>query len=278
MKKTALRLLLALALVCLFSTAAFAADYPYITLDNSDDFTIVVDVSGGDVTLPAITVVGLDSSYDKHSFDPAEMGDITWSIPGGSSVARLVYGGNEVTTLSGTDSAVIRVKDEGAVTVTVTYDTDTADPVSVPIFVVGEASVTNSVSGIDVEVNGDTAGSFSQNNLTVPRFDLKSVFTGFSNYDVADVLKNSPSALHALLYVLELENGYDGTDDITDPLWDWDWVSNNVEIISQGSYVSGIASDWYGWAYTIEGDDPEHAASAHQLNTDDEVVWTFTSW
>jgi len=278
MKKSILSVLLALALVCLFSTAAYAADYPYITVDNSDDFTIVVDVSGGDVTLPAITVVGLDSNYDKHSFDPAEVGDITWSIPGGSSVARLVYGGSEVTTLNGTDSAVIRVKNEGAVTVTVTYDTDTADPVSVPIFVVGEDSITESVSGIDVDVTGDTAGSVDQDNLTVPRFDLKDVFTGFSNYDVADVLKNSPGALHALLYALELENGDGLTDNINNPLWNWDWVSNNVEIISQGSYVSGIVSDYYGWAYTIDGDDPEHAASAHQLNIGDEVVWTFTSW
>lgn len=272
MKKSILSVLLALALVCLFSTAAFAVDYPYITVDNSDDFTIVVNVAGGDVTLPAITVVGLDSNYDKHAFDPTEVGDITWSIPGGSNVARLVDGGSEVTTLNGTDSAVIRVKNEGAVTVTVTYDTDTADPVSVPIFVVGEDSITNSVSGIDVEVNGDTAGFVDQDNLTVPLFDLKDVFPGFSDDDVADVLKKNPGALHALLYALELENDPD-----TGNPWDWDWVSNNVEIISQGSYVAAIVDDWYGWAYTIDGDDPEHAASAHKLSNNDEVVWTFTS-
>jgi hypothetical protein len=271
MKKRILAVLLAVGLVFLFAPTALAINYEYITLDESEDYTFVLDASGGSVTTSSIHVLGMDSSYNTYEISTADEANLTWTIP---STAAAEFAGTGLKTLTGTDTAAITVTaPDQEFTVTVTYTNDGIPDAVVTIFVAAEGTGSDYVTGIDVDVTGDTAGTVDQDNLTVPLFDLKDVFFTFGDDDVADVLKNSPSALHALLYALELQKDPD-----TGNPWDWDWVSNNVEIISQGSYVSGIASDYYGWTYTVNGDDPEHAASAHALNDNDDVVWIFTSW
>lgn len=271
MKHKVLCLLMTLALMlCLFSGTALASvtNYPYITMDDSDDFTVVKNVSGGTANA-SVKVVGMDSSYVKHDFTGEEDDYLTWSSDN-TSVATVSPG-------SGNATATISVLDEGSATVTITYDTPTADPVTVTCFVVGEDTITNSVAGIDVTVDGsgdsqsNPASNFSLTNLTVYRFELDMFDPAI---DDADVLKRSPSALHALLYALELNNDDDAYF-YTDANWDWDWVPDHVTLDYEGSYVVEINGDEYSWEYTVNSSDPGHAASAHKLSANDEVDWDF---
>ena len=149
-----------------------------------------------------------------------------------------------------------------------------------------KSTATTSVSSISVEVDfSGTANDFTQSGLTVPLFSLDDVFgTGF---DDGDVLKKDPSAMHALLYALELENDRDGTDDITNPDWDWDWVSANVTVTSEGTFVTKITPDTNdattGWQYEVKPSsgsyaDPGYAASIYELNASDSVKWEYKAW
>ena len=199
-------------------------------------------------------------------------------------------------TASGTDSVYIITVGRGDAVITATYDTPTADPVSVTCYVVTEGTTTiNSVSGIDFGYDGEETGDYTAADITVPLFNLEDdVFGG--SFDDADVLQQSPSGLHALLYTLEVENS---TETYSTPIgnFDWDWVTgttniggedyDNVVINSEGSYVSAIVNDeeytdeyynYWGWQYEVNDVDPGHAPSATGLDTNDSVDWFFAAY
>jgi hypothetical protein len=279
MKKTALRLLLALALVCLFSTAAFAADHPNLSLDSSADFTMVLDAN--ETADHATTVVPYDQYWSPESFDPGDLANISW-VSDNDNVA--IFDENDSDSYSGSDSATIKAVSEGSATVTITYDNSVGADAVVTIYVVVEgATTTSSVSGIEVSVDGDQTDDFDYtgvNALTVPLFSLKDVFGG--SFDDGDVLQKTPTAMHALLYALELNHD----PDVGDP-WDWDWVASNVDINvlyqNQGGFVEGIEDDdntWTdGWQYKIDSVDPGHAASVEPLeDNNDPVDWGFWAY
>lgn len=276
MRKALSMLLVTAMMLTILVVPAFADDgcttYPYITMDNSDDFTIVKQ--GTNLT-EYVKVVGLDSSYVKHDFTSTEDDHITWTTSD-SNVVKFVSGFTTVSTKQGVAEATLKTMGTGTATVTITYDTPDDPPVSVTCYVVVEGTTyTGDVTGISVEAKAGTTTYCSQSNLTVEEFSLKDIFG--LNFDDDDVLKNSPSGIHALLYALELENDPDGCTDVDDANWDWDWVSTNVELDSEGSYVNRIGNDYY-WEYKLNNVKEENASSATALEDNDDLKFQKSSW
>lgn len=276
MKKSLSMLLVVVMMVAVLAVPSFADDgcttYPNITLDDGEDFTVVKQ---GTNFTEEVKVVGLDSSYVKHDFTSTEDDYITWTTSD-SSVVKFVSGFTTVSTKTGVATATLKTMGTGSATVTITYDTPDDDPVSVTCYVVVEGTIyTGDVTGVSVEVDGDTVGDFTQSNLTVEEFDLDDVFG--PGFDDADVLQYSPSGIHALLFALELENDADGCTDIDDANWDWDWVSANVELNSQGSYVLKIGSDYY-WEYYLNNQYGTNASSATALSNNDIIKFVKSNW
>ncbi|MCT4564851.1 MAG: hypothetical protein N4A68_11145 [Maledivibacter sp.] len=276
MKKGLSMLLVVFMMVTVLAVPAFADDgcttYPYITLADGDDFTIVKQGIG---ITEYVKAVGLDSSYVKHGFTDIEKEYLTWETSD-DSVVKFKKGRKTVSKLEDTDEVTIKTMGSGNATITITYDTPDDNPVSVTCYVVVEGTTyTGDVTGISVKVDGDTVGDFTKSNLTVEEFDLDDVFG--QGFDDADVLQYSPSGLHALLFALELQNDSDGCTDVDDANWDWDWVSANVKLDSQGSYVLKIGNDYY-WEYYLNTQYGTHTASATELSNNDSIKFVKSSW
>lgn len=277
MKKGLSMLLVVFMMVTVLAVPAFADDgcttYPYITLTDGNDFNIVKQGIG---EIEDVKVVGLDSAYSKHGFTSVEKDYITWTTSDSSVVKFRNEYYQEVNSITGKDIATLKTVGTGTATLTITYDTPDDNPVSVTCYVVVEGTTyTGDVTGVSVEAKAGTTTYCSQTNVTVETFSLKDIFG--QSFDDADVLKNSPSAAHALLFALELENDSDGCTDIDDANWDWDWVSNNVEINSQGSYVLKIGTDYY-WEYNLNNQYAAHAPSATTLSNNDDIDFAKSSW
>lgn len=273
MKKKVLALLLMAALFCFTATAALAApaQLEFIYPEDSAQYTWVFDVTDHSVDTDPIFILGMSTDYQVHELTAEEEGLLLWTIPSGdaaqfSNGQKTYTGNNPVITVTGRDEDI---------TVTCYYDynqngIDDSD-VSVPIFLVGETNVTSIIiNGVTVGIHGQDVGDFTLPNQAIPlydRADLAAWFGGNKN-DYADVLNYNPSALSALLYALETHYGYD-------------WVAGNVKLDSEGAYVSDIdgdgSADGY-WTYTVNGDDPGHAAGAHWLHQYDAVTWTFNTY
>ncbi|MCG8483133.1 MAG: hypothetical protein MJA31_07480, partial [Clostridia bacterium] len=242
MKKTLSFLLITILMMSVFGLTAFADDgcttYPYITLADSADFTIVTQ---GLANYKTVKVQGLNASWTKVDFTATEKDYITWTTSNGSNV-RFLDGFNLKTSLSGTDTATIVVFATATAdaTVTITYDTPDDDPVSVTSYIYAEGtSTTSSVSNIDVVVDASgAANDFTSPGLNVPLFNLldEGIVT-----DDDDVLHQAPSALHALLYALEIYHSTETTSTNINN-FDWNWVKANVVIESEGSFVKKIES------------------------------------
>lgn len=276
MKKGLSMLLVVFMMVTVLAVPAFADDgcttYPYITMENGNDFTIVKQGTGA---TEYIKVVGLDSGYVKHGFTHVEKEYLTWKTSD-QNVVKFKKGRKTVSTLEDTDQVIIKTMGTGSATITITYDTPDDNPVSVTCYVVVEGTTyTGDVTGISVEAKVDNTIYCSQSNLTIEKFDLKAIFG--QNFDDSDVLQNSPSGIHALLYALELQNDPDGCTDVDDANWDWDWVSANVQLDSQGSYVLKIGNDYY-WEYYLNNQYGTHASSATALSYQDEMEFKKSSW
>ncbi|SHJ87477.1 DUF4430 domain-containing protein [Paramaledivibacter caminithermalis] len=280
MKKVLSMLMVTVMILTVLAVPAFADDgcttYPYVTLDDSNDFTIVGDVSN----TQTIKAVGLDSSWSKHDFTAIEKQYLTWTTSD-SEVVKFVSGPTTVTSKTGVDQVTIKTMGQGTATVTVTYDTPDDAPVTVTSYVVVEGStVTNSVSEVNIVVDGVSSDDFTMTFNTVPLFDLSDA--GICTND-NDVLKKTPSAIHALLYALEIYYS-DETTSTAINNFDWNWVKKNVTIESEGSYVSRISNDTNdysnGWQFEVNSSAPNHAASVIPLSDNDGVTWKFKqfSW
>ncbi|MPW27321.1 hypothetical protein GC105_16265 [Alkalibaculum sp. M08DMB] len=262
--------------MAIFAIPAMAAtDYPMITFEDSADFTVIK----GYLQTEVMTVQGLDSSYVKHDLGADEQ-YVTWTSSN-TNVVRFRDGIIPKTSITGKDTVTVQTLIPGTAVVTATYDTPTADPVTVTSYVVVEGTTTtSSVSGIDIDVDGYNTSDFSFAGLTVPLFDLSDA--GITDND-NDVLKKTPTALHAFLYALEIQNS---TETTSTPIgsFDWDWVKDNVVLNSEGSYLQAVGTDdggtdWTrGWQFTVNDDAPEHAASVAPLTTNAEVTWGFLPW
>lgn len=257
-----------------------ATDYPMVTLEDSKDFTIVTGINQSE----PMKVQGLDASYVKQDLG-ADKQYVTWTTSD-PSVAKFVSGFGTANSISGNDAVTVRTMGEGTAIITATYDTPTADPVSVTSYVVVEGStVTSTVSNIEVAVEGVDIVNFTSGKIDVPLFNL--VTAGITDDD-SDVLQNTPTALHAFLYALELKYGNNTTTDVHDTNWNWNWVKDNVEVTSEGSYVSKVGADdsntdWSrGWQFGIGSldpvDRPDYAASVQPLTSGNKVHWGFIPW
>ncbi|SKC45893.1 hypothetical protein [Maledivibacter halophilus] len=276
MKKRLSMLLVAFMLVAVLGVPSFADDgcttYPYITLADSNHFTIVKQGTGATEIVQA---VGLDSSYIKHGFTNEEEAYLKWTTSD-SSVVKFVKGRKTVSLLEGESQVTLKTVGTGSAVITVTYDTPDDNPVSVTSYVVVEGtSYTGDVTNISVKAQANGTTYCDQTGLTVEEFSLETIFG--SSFDDSDVLQNSPSGIHALLFALELEKDPDGCTSISDSNWDWDWVSANVELDSQGSYLLKIGNDYY-WEYYLNNQYGEHASSAVQLDDYDSVRFEKSSW
>jgi len=266
MKKKVLAMLLMAALFCITATAALAAptQLVYIYPEDSGQFTWVFDVTDGPVSTDPIFIIGMDTNYQVHELTEEEEGLLLWTIPSDDAAqfsnGQKTYTGNEpVITVTGRDEDI---------TVTCYYDynqngIDSSD-ISVPIFLVGEHDndASSSVSEITITINGEDVDDFTLTNQTINRFDVSAATGGD---DDTDVLKKNPSVVHALLQAL---NSHYGAG----------WTATNVDLMSEGGYVSDIdgdGSDDGYWLYEVNDADPGHAAGAHQLHPGDVVTWTF---
>ncbi|WP_207706961.1 hypothetical protein [Alkalibaculum sporogenes] len=242
---------------------------------SPDDYTVVTDTGGSNF---AITVQGYQYSlpgYDSLTAD--EKLQMEWSIDEDTDVIDIVSGGTD------SDTATFEVKGEGTATINMTYTQPDTTTTSVTTYVVVEGTtVVSQVEDVNVEIVGDTFSGLND-TYDVPLFDLKDVFDG----TFEDVLKNTPSATHAVLYALEIENS---TETTATPIgsFDWNWVRANVTIDHDGGYISRIEDDeditigwdFYGWQYRVNTLDPGRAASVTPLEDDDSVLWFFDvySW
>lgn len=261
--------------------------FPMVTFADSSDFTIL---DQGLVTFEEdITLMGLDASYQRYSFDADELQYITWT----SDSARVILYNNSNPwdfgySITGTASVGALIIAQGTSYITGTYAPTPEGTQSVSSFVVSEFLTTSSVSDIDVSVTGPTIGNISATDQTIPLFSLKTVFND-SNYDDSQVMQLSPTALHAMLYVVEnhysaLDPAYSNTGYTVDDPEYWDWVRANVGISSAGSYVYKIGADeaagFDGWMFDY-GNPPayvDHAASVTSLSPGNGVVWYYSSW
>lgn len=281
-KKLMAGLFILTMIMAVFAMPAMAAtDYPMITMADSADFTLVK----GYYEEEQMTVQGLDSSYVKHDFG-ADQQYVTWTSSNPWIVAFLDGDRNRNESISGTDTVTAQTMWSGTATITATYAPPNAEPVTVTSYVVVESHiVTPSVSGVNLDVQGDDIGNFTMSGLTVPLFNLQDA--GIADND-NDVLKNTPTALHAFLYALELKFGYDGTDDITHPDWNWNWVADNTNVLlpaeNEGAYLVKVGgddsgADWArGWQFKVNSADPGHAASVTPLSSGNNVLWEFKTW
>ncbi|WP_053955273.1 DUF4430 domain-containing protein [Inediibacterium massiliense] len=262
MKKTLSFMLVLTLILSLAGIPAFAADadITMLTLDDSSDFTVV---GYGDEP-EEMKVVGLTSSYQKVDIENKE--GIVWETSDENIVA-FVKDGKEVEgkTIAGQDTVNIKLKEAGRATITATLgDKDKITPISSYI-VVEEPSDNPTVEKVNVKIIGKTFGPVEVKGLTLTNDSLEEYF------DDADVLKENPSALHALMKALEQEKGKE-------------WVKNNIVVKNQGGYVEKIgtddsSSDWSnGWQYTVNGQKQEKAASIYELHDGDNVVWEFKGW
>ncbi|GEM_PF-2292931 len=280
MKKISVGLLISMLMMAMLAMPVMAAvDYPMITLEDSEDFTVVGEIDDSE----SMTVLGLDDNFQTHPLGSDEQ-YVTWTTSD-EDVVLFDDGSDYIDTIYETDTVDVVLVGEGTSIITATYDTPNANPVTVTSYVVVEGStVTSSISGIDVAVEGFNTPEFTLNSLTVPLFSL--VDAGITDND-DDVLKNTPSVLHAFLYALEIQNSDETTSTPIED-FDWDWVIDNVDITSEGSYVSAVGADngninfSRGWQYGIDSLDPnnrpDHAASVQPLSTGNEIYWGFIPW
>ncbi|MCL6610366.1 MAG: hypothetical protein K6T66_02360 [Peptococcaceae bacterium] len=278
MKKLARSTLLMAFLLALMAVPAFAgADtYPYLTFEDSQDFTVVAPR----ISYEVIRAVGLDANFVKHDISDPE--NITWTTSN-QNVAFII---------PVEDTVYVVCLNEGTATVTASYTCadNTVITCSSNVVVERRSNPVNMVNNVSVTIkeipplgnppNFDISRS-SQDNpadpINVPLFSLTSIWPGI---DDDDVLTKDPTALHALLYTLEVE-----LDDDNylwgEQGWDWDWVPNNVTLQFEGSYVYQIGahqSGWpTGWKFKVNDTEYDIASSIVKINSGDKKVdWAFT--
>ncbi|QXM05252.1 DUF4430 domain-containing protein [Crassaminicella indica] len=262
MKKVFSLTLVLMLVLGVFCVGAYAADSEInqLTLDDGSDFTVVKNIGQTET----MTVKGLTSSWQK--IDIVNKAGITWTTSN-PSVAIFTEG----VTVSGKDTVTVITVGKGRAQIKAHFD---GKEIYSNIVVEGNDTI-SLVENVKVQAAGDTI-TFDK-TTPVPLYSLKSVFgAGFND---ADVLKKKPTAMHALLYALELKYDPD-----TKATWDWDWVRANVEVTSEGSFVTKIGSDrgdWTkGWQYKINNNSKyeKQASSIYELKAGDIVKWELAPW
>lgn len=226
----------------------FAAGQLAMLTLNSDDFTIVGEI--GDTKSITMTN-GLDSSYGPVSIEGSK---VQWDSSN-SEVVEVT----DVTHTDNTSTVEFRLHKAGEVKLTASYADSGVQSVHSNIVVVGQSE--GPVSNIEVTIVDEEGISVREETISsLDVFDLATSYKdgGFGvGFDDADVLKNNPSALHALAKVLTPVERED------------------ADIISQGTYIQkmlGLEGTWnsdtnsfWGWQYKVNGSIPDKAASIYQL-------------
>lgn len=264
-----------LSTACLLSlTATSAFAYQGVTVADSDDFTIV----GAAFDEEVVGAQLLDDSWQK--VDITDASKVTWTSSDDATVKVWdpdANGGRGgwAASVSGITETKLRFENSSQhldAVVTIDYDNETY---TCPINIAKElSSPETSRTGIDVTIDGVNVTDFTTTGITVNNTDLNDIFG--VGLDDDDVLKNQPTAMHALLKALQDEFGTSN----------WDWVSSNVTVGTEGSYVEEIGSDendWTnGWQFKVKDGanwvDPGKAASIYRLANDEEIKWEFTGW
>ncbi len=251
----------------------FADNYSYLTFQDSADFVVIKP----QLSSETVTAVGFDG--EKLIISDPE--NIRWS----SSNPNVAY----VTPSSGATVDIWTLAERGDATVTARYVSDNNTPRNIHDDTVCSCSVkvivdertvnpVNEVNDVDVIVKGSNGSGIDINlaDVTIPKFNLTEVFGSAFNDD--DVLKMNPTALHALLYVLELEKDDDNYT-YGDPNWDWDWVPTHVTLDSEGSYVKiidGDGSNWpIGWNAEVDGELCHYPPSISPVSANGSVYWHY---
>ncbi len=226
----------------------FAAGQLAMLTLNADDFTIVGDI--GDTKSITMTN-GLDSSYQKVDIEGSK---VQWDSSD-PTVVEII----STSSTAKTSTVNFELKKAGEVKLTASYTDPGVQLVHSNIVIEGPAE--GPVSNIEVTIVDDEGTTVREKTISsLDVFDLATSYVdgGFgANFDDADVLKNNPSALHALAKVLTPKERED------------------ADITSQGTYIQemlGLEGEWnsetnsfWGWQYRVNGEEPDKAASIYQL-------------
>jgi len=249
--KKNLSIFLAMLMVfCMTSIQVFAkGDLAMLTLDATN-FTIVGQ-KGQTYTIEA---KGLTSSYKPAKL---EKGKVKWNSSN-ENVAKIQTIDEDNNTVK------IELGKKGEAKVTATYKDEGITEVSANIVVEDEPKgLVKKVKVIICDPN-DPNGK----NIEVPLTEVKAEDLSKTIGDTKDVLKNNPSALHALIAALKNKNKLEG-----------------LTVTSEGSYIEsmlGVEGNWdselnayAGWQYKVNGKKLDKAASIYQLKDNDEITWEY---
>lgn len=134
--------------------------------------------------------------------------------------------------------------------------------------------ITPSVSNVTTEIYGNYFHNVA-NTATIPLFDLNNIYG--SSFDDRNISKTTPTAMHALLYNLELKYDSDGTSNLQSENWDWDWVQANTTMGLCGTVVQkvGVNNLNSGAWYCEINDVIQPLATACELDNNDKVEWHY---
>ncbi len=240
---------------------SFAVSIDDITFDNGTMFSVGLGINE-EFTY---TAKGLEGGSKVDISDPQ---NISWTTSNSSVV-------DFVGSTTG-ETVTVEAKSAGKAVITATYN---GMSVESNVFTANGYSY-DYVQNISMQVIGETTDNFTINIPFLNNFSLKDVFG--SSYNDSGILKDEVTAMHALLYALEV---YYDTEGLTDG---WDWVSANVEVGYNGAFVSKIGADsnygMTGWMYKIKPSGetnwelPMISASQYVLGNGDQEKWGFVTW
>ncbi|WFD10706.1 DUF4430 domain-containing protein [Tepidibacter hydrothermalis] len=251
-----------------FAISANAQDnIANLTLDDGRDFSVVNEIGH----VEEIRAIGASADWQTKIEIP-DTENIKWTTSD-DKIAEVMGAG---------DIAYVNLVGEGEATITVTYNKKT---VTSKIVVERKGEAKNKIANITVGVDENQDGMIQDNEKyikggEIELFSLKDEL-GMSDADVADVLKKDPTALHALLQALEIQNDEEGISD------GYDYVKEQIKegklsIESEGSYIRvllGTENNYTkGWQYKINDKKQDRTASIYKLNEGDTVKFEFSKF
>lgn len=244
-----------------FAMSASAQDnIANLTLDDGRDFSVVNEIGH----VEEIRAIGASADWQTKIEIP-DTENIKWTTSD-DKVAQVMGVG---------DIAYVNLVGEGEATITVTYN----DKTVTSKIVVERKEANKKIANITVEVDENQDGIIQDeekyiNATDVDVFSLKDEL----GIDDTDVLKNDPTALHALLQALEIKNDEDGISD------GYDYVKSEIEkgnllIKSEGSYMEillGTKNNYSkGWQYKINDKEQDRTSSIYKLKEGDTVKFEY---
>lgn len=276
---------------CIPVEASETYNYPMVKFEDDQDYTIV---DQGLVTVEGeIKLMGLNSNFQTIEFEPDQYQYIHWTSDSGKVI---MFDNHDYWNfgydIDDTNSISAIIIGQGTSYITATYDPPVEHPVRAKSYVVAESTCVLSSITTDVSVDfkagakdnaGNPINDFILSNLTVPLFSLEEAVIV---NDDEDILANSPTPLHALLYALEIQYSSETTSTpITS--FNWDWVNENVVMEGGGNYIRAIGTNdttsehTRGWQYRI-GSVQQHRsylpATVTPISSSDDVFWGYWKW